>query len=142
CARRLGCPRPASLFAALLAATLTEIALQSVTTQNDLLAASFIVAAACLALGQARTDLALAGLAVGLALGTKLTTAPGLALLVVFALVYRPRRARLAVLVTASAIAFAGVGFYGYGLNLIQTGKPLGDPSAQGDTQPDQVTFR
>jgi hypothetical protein len=142
CARRLGYGRPAALFAALLTATLTEIALQSVTTQNDLLAASFIVAAACLTLGQARTELALAGLAVGLALGTKLTIAPGLALLVVLALIHRPRRARLAVLVTASAIAFAGVGFYGYGLNLIETGKPLGDRSAQGYTQPDEITFR
>src|SRR5262249_55073152 len=57
CARRLGYSRPAALFASVLTATLTEIALQSVTTQNDLLAASFIVAAVCLTLGERRADL-------------------------------------------------------------------------------------
>src|SRR5207247_5528310 len=92
-------------------------------------------------LGETRTDLALAGLAVGLALGTKLTIAPGLALLALLALIRQPRRERLVVLTAASAIGFAAVGFYGYGLNLIETGKPLGDPIAQGGTQPDQITF-
>jgi dolichyl-phosphate-mannose-protein mannosyltransferase len=164
CARRLGSTRAASLLAALLTATLTEIAVQSVTTQNDLLAASFVVAAACLALGQSRAELALAGVAAGLALGTKLTSAPGLALVAALTLARPPRdgckrrrqsrrRAagkpgrlrrpweRLAVLAAASALAFVAVGFYGYGLNLIETGTPLGDPSAQGDTTPDVVTF-
>jgi hypothetical protein len=141
CARRLGFARPASLFAALLTATLTELALQSITTQNDLLAASFVVAAAYLTLGAGRAELALAGLAVGLALGTKLTTAPALALLVVLTALRRPRRERLAVLATASALAFAAVGFYGYGLNLVETGTVLGDPIAQGNTQPGSITF-
>jgi len=140
CARRVGFTRPASLFGALLSATLTEIALQSVTTQNDLLAASFLVAAACLALGETRTDLALAGLGVGLALGTKATVGAGLVVLALLVITRRPRWTRLATLAAASAAAFVLVGFYGYGLNLIETGKPLGDPVAQGNTQPGQIT--
>lgn len=140
CARRVGFTRPASLFAALLSGTLTEIALQSVTTQNDLLAASFIVAAACLALGETRTDLALAGLAVALALGTKATVGVGLAILALLVITKRPRWSRLATLAAASAVAFVLVGFYGYGLNLAETGKPLGDPAAQGNTQPGRIT--
>jgi hypothetical protein len=142
CARRLGFARPAACLASLLTATLAEIALQSVTTQNDLLATSFVVAAACLVLGQARTELALAGLAVGLALGTKATTSAALPLIALLAATRQPWRSRVAMLAAASAIGFAAVGFYGYGLNLIETGKPLGDPAALGNTQPEQITFR
>ncbi|MGH3131054.1 MAG: glycosyltransferase 87 family protein, partial [Gaiellaceae bacterium] len=71
--RRLGFARSASAFAALLFATLSEVALQATTTQNDLVVAAAVVAAAYFILGRSRVDLALAGLAVGLALGTKLT---------------------------------------------------------------------
>ena len=60
-ARRIGFERPDSVFASLLAATLTQVALQSVTTQNDLLAASFVVAAAALVLGRSRAEVVLAG---------------------------------------------------------------------------------
>ena len=141
CARRLGHARPASLLAALLTATLTEVALQSVTTQNDLLAASFMVAAAYFTLGSRRVDLALAGLSVGLALGTKLTTAPALALIALLALTARPRRERLVVLAASSAIGLGLVGFYGYGLNLAETGRVLGNPSATGGSEPARVTF-
>jgi hypothetical protein len=140
CARRLGLTRPASLFAALLTATLSEIALQSVTTQNDLLAASFVVAAVCLVLGTATADLVLAGLAVGLALGTKLTAAPALLILAALAVLRAPWRQRAVTLAVSSAVALALVGFYGYGLNLIETGKPLGRPVAQGETHVDRVT--
>src|SRR5262249_13449970 len=72
-ARGIGFRRAPSAFAALMTATLTEIALQSVTTQNDLTAASFVAAAAALIVGRSRPEVALAALAVGLALGTKLT---------------------------------------------------------------------
>ena len=60
-ARRIGFGRPDSVFASLLAGTLTQVALQSVTTQNDLLAASFVVAAAALVLGRSRAEVVLAG---------------------------------------------------------------------------------
>ena len=83
-ARRVGFARAPSAFAALLTGTLSEIALQSVTTQNDLVVGALVAAAAFFVLGSSRIDIVLAGLAVGLALGTKLTTLlvlPALALL-------------------------------------------------------------
>jgi Dolichyl-phosphate-mannose-protein mannosyltransferase len=125
-ARRLGFRDAAAFFAALLTATLTQIALQSMTTQNDLVAASFVAAAAYFALGSTTADLALMGLAVGLALGTKATTALALPVLVLvrFAAAGRTRAAALG---AALAVGFAAVGAYGYVLNLVETGHPLGD---------------
>src|SRR5262249_32018027 len=84
-ARRAGSAPAASAFAALLTGTLPQVALQSVTTQNDLLAASFLAASACLVLERTRTGTALAALALGLALGTKLTSAFALPLLLALA---------------------------------------------------------
>ena len=128
-ARRLGFARPAAAFAALLTATLTEVALQSVTTQNDLLAASFLAAALYFLLGRERKELALAGLAVGLALGTKATSAFGLPLIVLAALIVLDRRRLLQALGFALAgIALAGA--YGYALNLAETGRSQGDSAA------------
>lgn len=135
CARRLGFARPASLFASLLTATLTEIALQSVTTQNDLTSASLVLAAAYFALGRTRLDAALAGLAVALALGTKLTAVFALPLLAALGLARLGVR-RLAEAAGFAVLAFAAVGFYGYGLNLVETGKPLGAASETTDYRP------
>src|SRR5206468_697755 len=71
-ARKLGFARPASFFPALLALTLSNVALESMTALNDLVVASFVAAAVFFLLPPAtRTGLALAGAAVGLALGTK-----------------------------------------------------------------------
>src|SRR5207253_253874 len=72
-ARRLGYDTRRSAFSALLFPTLTIVALESVTTQNDLVEASFVAAAVALALGRTRAETVLAGLALGLAAGTKLT---------------------------------------------------------------------
>ena len=138
-ARRLGFGRPDSLFASLLAATLTQVALQSVTTQNDLLAASFVIAAAAFVLGRSRTDVVLAGLALGLALGTKLTAAYAVPVLFALAVVTLPRR-RLAECVTAAVAAFVLVGSYGYVLNVVETGRPLGDPSVTEQYRPARIT--
>lgn len=138
--RRLGFSRPAALLPALLGATLTEVALESVTTQNDLVAASFVVACAYFALGRTRLDLALAGAALGLALGTKLTAAFALPVLVGLALAGRRREElpRVAAAAVAWAVAgFVAFGLYGYALNLAETGRLLGDPSASAHLQPD-----
>ena len=140
CARRLGFSRAGALFAALLTATLSEIALQSVTTQNDLVAASFLVSAACLLLGSARNELLLAGVAVGLALGTKLTTAAALPLLALLVLTRRPWRRRLLETAAYGAAGFVLLGAYGYALNLGETGRVLGEQSAQSGAAPDAVT--
>jgi 4-amino-4-deoxy-L-arabinose transferase-like glycosyltransferase len=122
---RLGVSRAASAFAALLVATLPLVALQSVTTQNDLLTASFLAAALYFTLGKARAELALAGLAVGLALGTKATAVFALPLLLLAATLVHDRREVLFG-IAATCAGFALVGAYGYVLNLAHTGRPLG----------------
>jgi hypothetical protein len=142
CARRLGYPGAHSAFAAFLTATLSEVAIQSVTTQNDLVAASFVAGAACLALGRDRRELALAGLAIGLALGTKLTAAAALPLIALLVISRVPRVRRLAALTATSAAAFVLVGLYGYVLNIAETGHVLGGPSAQGNADPRYISFR
>jgi 4-amino-4-deoxy-L-arabinose transferase-like glycosyltransferase len=139
-ARRVGFGRPDSMFAALLAATLTQVALQSVTTQNDLLSASFVLAAAALILGGSRAEVVLAGLALALALGTKLTAVYAIPILVGLAVVALPRR-RLVACLAASMGAFVLVGAYGYVLNLVETGRPLGDPSATKPYRPAALTW-
>jgi hypothetical protein len=128
---RLGLSRPAAAFAALLVATLPQVALQSVTTQNDLLTASFLAAALYFTLGKVRVELMLAGLAVGLALGTKATAAIALPLLLLAAVVVHDRR-KVLVAVASACAGFALVGAYGYVLNLANTGRALGEPFALG----------
>ncbi len=121
CARRMLFPRSGAFFVALTTATLTEFALQSVTTQNDLVTAAFVVCSAFFLLGRTRRELPLAALALALALGTKTTAAFALPVLVLLALAVVPRR-RLAELAAWSAAAFAAVGAFGYALNLHETG--------------------
>ncbi len=100
--------------------------LQSVQTQNDLLVASFVAAAAYFLRSQDAAELGLAGVAVGLALGSKFTAVlalPMLALLAVTSL--SGRRLLLAVAATGSACAvFVGPS---YVTNLAKTGSVYGD---------------
>jgi hypothetical protein len=137
-ARRAGAERPAAAFAGLLTLTLTEFALESVTTQNDLVAAAFVATCAYFVLGARPADTMLAGIALGAALGTKLTAALALPALVLIALV-AGGLGRVARLALASAVAFLAIGFYGYGLNLVETGKLLGDAPEATTLQPDRT---
>ena len=74
-ARRLGfAVRPAAC-AAFLLATFSLFALEATTAQNDIVAASFPAVAVCLLLGPGRIEPLLAGMAAGIGLGVKLTTA-------------------------------------------------------------------
>jgi len=114
-----------ALFAALLFPTLTIVALESVTTQNDLVEASFVVAAVAFALGRSRAEIALAGVALGLAAGTKLTFLYAVPVLVLIGLLMLPRRRAVAVL-AASVAGFALFGAYAYAQNLYETGRPQG----------------
>jgi 4-amino-4-deoxy-L-arabinose transferase-like glycosyltransferase len=123
--RRLGFGRPAAAFAALLTATLGQVALQSTTAQNDLVNASFVAAAAYFVLGHNRRELPLAGLAAALAVGTKLTGLLALPLLAAITLAVLPRR-RVVTLVAWTAAAFVGFGSFWYVENTIQTHHPLG----------------
>jgi hypothetical protein len=124
CARRLLYPRSAALFAALITATLTEFALQSVTTQNDLVAAAFVATAAYFLLGRSRRELPLVALALALAVGTKTTALFAFPALALVAFAMLPRR-RVLELAAWSAAAFIAVGASGYALNLRETGHPL-----------------
>ena len=137
---RLGFARAPSAFAALLTGTLSQIALQSVTTQNDLVAACFLAAALYFVLGRATPELALAGLALGLALGTKATAVFGVPLLLLAALLVLDRRHVLRGVGFACA-GFALVGAYGYVLNVVHTDRPLGDPSALGPLRQPELAF-
>jgi 4-amino-4-deoxy-L-arabinose transferase-like glycosyltransferase len=138
-ARQLGSDKRCAAFAALLFPTLTIVALESVTTQNDLVEASFVAAAVAFALGGKRTETALAGVALGLAAGTKLTFLYALAPLVVIGLLVLPRR-RLAELCAAALAGFALVGMYAYVQNLAETGRPQGK-ATQVETLRPHVTF-
>ena len=124
-ARRLGfLPRPAAC-ASLLFAMFSLVALQSTTSQNDLVAASLPVVALCLLLGSGRVlEPALAGAAIGIGLGAKLTIALVLPVLLVLA-VGRGRRA-VGAAFAGAAVGFAGVGIWGYVLNVANTGHVLG----------------
>ena len=137
-ARRAGWDAPAAAFAALLTATLSEVALQSVTTQNDLIVAALAASSAYLVLGRSRAEVALAGLALALALGTKLTVVLALPALALLALVAGGTR-RLLAAAAATAAAFVLVGSYGYLVNLVHTGSPFGDAAEVSDLQPERT---
>ena len=137
---RLGFARASAAFAALLTGTLSQIVLQSVTTQNDLLAASFLATALYFVLGRTTPELALAGLVLGLAVGTKATVVVGLPLLLLAAVLVLDRRHVLRGAALACA-GFALVGAYGYVLNVVHTGRVLGDPSALGPLRQPDLAF-
>lgn len=119
-ARSLGLSRRESLLGGLLVATLPVIALQASTAQNDLIVASFLVAAVALLLERHPAAHWLAAAATGLAVGTKVTAVIGIPLLVAVALVAPVptlRRARL-LAVLGGAVA----GGYWYVVNWQHTG--------------------
>ena len=72
-ARRLARPRPEAAFGAGLFLTLPVVLLGESTTQNDLIVASLLVSASFFLAGPSRRDHVVAALAVGLAMGTKVT---------------------------------------------------------------------
>ena len=135
-ARRLGFSRSSSLFAALLLGSLSQVVLQATTTQNDLIVASFVAAAAVFVLDGSRRGLALAGLAVGLAVGTKTTALFALPLLALLAL-GTLRRRRVVELLGFSVAGTLCFGSFAYVENLIHRHSLLGAGSEQGAFRPD-----
>jgi len=126
--RRLGfAVRPAAC-ASFLVGTFSLLVLESVTAQNDLVAASFPAVAMCLLLGRGRLEPALGGVAAAFALGTKLTTGLVVPILAVLALV-RGRRVFGAGLLGGLA-GFLVLGMWGYVLNAVHTGHLLGAGTA------------
>ena len=123
-AARLGFSSRASACAALLFATFSLVALEATTSQNDLVAASLPAAAMTLLLADGPVTAVLAGVAVGLGLGVKLTTALVLPVLAVLAL--KGGRSRASVAGLGAVGAFAVLAMWGFVLNLVHTGHVLG----------------
>jgi hypothetical protein len=119
-ARGLGLERAEALLGSLFVATLSVIALQASTAQNDLVVASFLVAAVVLLLARGRGAPWLAAAATALAVGTKVTAVIGIPVLIVVALLAAPavrRGPRLAAVLAGSA-----AGAYWYVVNWRHTG--------------------
>jgi hypothetical protein len=127
-ARRLGLGRAEAGFGSLLFLTLPIVILQSSGAKNDLVLASFLLAAAVFLLRDRRRDITLASLATALAVGTKFTAGYGvLVLLAVLAAAGPARRAARIIGLALGVLA----GSYWYAVNAIETGHLLGDQSAQ-----------
>ena len=124
-ARRIGLPRPEAAYAGLVFATLPVVLLHGAAVLNDLLVASFLLAAVVFLIGLTPTELSLGAVALGLALSTKLNAVLALPVLLAAVLAAVPRSRR-----KASAIATgAGVllGSPWYVLNAVETGSLDGD---------------
>ena len=128
-ARRLGSSVTEATFAALLFLSLPIVVLQESLSKNDLVVASFLLAAALFTLANRRRELVLAALATALAVGTKTTALYGVVVLLVVVLVARPlaRRVERVAAIAAGAVA----GSYWYVVNLVETHHFFGEQSAQ-----------
>jgi hypothetical protein len=118
-ARRIGLSARQALFGALLFATLPVVVLQSATALNDLVFGSFLACCAYFLFSWTRVSLGLFALALGLAIGAKITALlalPVLALLGAF--LYPRRRWPALVLVGAAGVV---LGSYWYLLNFAKT---------------------
>jgi hypothetical protein len=119
-ARRIGLSVRQALFGALLLATLPVVVLQSATALNDLVFSSFLACCAYFLFSWTRVPLALAALALGLAIGTKITALLALPVLaLVGAFLYPRRRWPGLVLVGLAGLV---LGSYWYLLNVAKTG--------------------
>jgi 4-amino-4-deoxy-L-arabinose transferase-like glycosyltransferase len=122
-ARRLGFDLRRSTAAALLLAMFSLLALESTTAQNDLVVASFAAVAACLLLAGGRLEATLAGAAIGIGLGAKLTILLVTPALVALALLQGRRT--FAAALAGALVGFLAIGMWGYVLNAAQTGHVL-----------------
>jgi len=117
---RIGLGSRAALFGALLFVTTPVVVLQGSSALNDLVVASFLVAATYFLLGDTRHETALGALALALAVGAKFTALVALPLLALVVFGATPRR-RWPELGLASLIAL-GLGSSWLILNLVSTG--------------------
>jgi glycosyl transferase family 87 len=117
-ARRLGFGLHAGVFGALIFVTLPVVALQASTGLNDVVVASLVASATFFLLRGTPRNLFLAGAAVALLVGSKLTGILALAVLALVAIAARRHRPLPAL--TAIAIG-AAVGAYQYVINVVET---------------------
>lgn len=137
-ARFLGFRTPHAAFAGAVAMLLPEVLLQATTAQNDLLLAVLVGSAALFAARGLRDrslgDLAVAGVAGGLAVGTKtsaLLAAPVvLLLLVAAARRFAPPRGLVVRGAALAAALVLGLGGFAYANDLTTTGDALGGMTA------------
>src|SRR5262249_5336040 len=123
--RSLGFDLVPSVCAAFFFVTLPLVALEATTSQNDLVAASMPLAATALILTGGTAAALLAGVAIALGGGGRLTTA--LVLPILIAVSVRPERRRLALPAALGAgVGFIGLGMWGFVLNVVHTGHVLG----------------
>jgi hypothetical protein len=123
-ARRIGFGPRRALFGALVFATLPIAVLQAPTALNDLVLASLVAATTYFLLTRGRMGLVLAGLALALAMGTKVTAIYALPLLaVVGAFAYPARRWGFLLFTGLAGIA---LGSFWYVVNVAETGKLAG----------------
>lgn len=117
--RRIGLGGRAALFGALLLLTTPVVILQGSTAQNDLVVASFLVAATYFLLGETKRELALGCLALALAVGTKFTAVIALPLVALVVFAGQPRRCwpRLAL----AYLVGVGLGSYWLVVNFIES---------------------
>lgn len=141
---RIGLASRAALFGALLFVTTPVVVLQGSSALNDLVVASFLVAATYFFLGATRHELALGGLALALAVGTKFTALIALPLVALVVFGGTPRR-RWLELGVAWLVAL-GVGSFWLIHNLVTTGTLDGGAvealGQQADRQPQAMMAR
>ena len=127
-ARRIGLGPAEALFGGLLVATLPVLALQASTAQNDLVVASFVVAAVVFLLEEANTtwrrwSWALTAIATALALGTKVSAPFAIPLLLAVAVLVPRRASARTRLVRCGAVVLGVVcGSFWYWVNRAQLG--------------------
>jgi hypothetical protein len=119
-ARRIGLDRRAAAYGALLFVFFPAIAFQAPTAYVDLALVTAFMAAAYFALGTGNGELALFGLALALATGTKVAGLLFLPAFLLFVLVAIPRARRLRVLGVGAVAVTVGCWWYAY--NLVRTG--------------------
>jgi hypothetical protein len=130
--RRLGLSRRAAAYGGLVFATLPIVLLHGAALLNDLVVASFLLAAVVLLTGRSRRELLLGSLAVGLALSTKFTAVLGRPVVVAVVLALVPSGRRLASAVACGAGVLLGTPWYV--VNVVETGSldgGLGDVTGQ-----------
>jgi 4-amino-4-deoxy-L-arabinose transferase-like glycosyltransferase len=123
-ARRLGFERRPALYSTLVFGTFPVVALQASTALNDLVVASFLVAAVCFAFSLSRTSLGLAVLALGLAVGAKATALLALPVVALVLAFTHPRSRWLRIVL--AGLAGIALGAVWYVLNVVETGAPGG----------------
>ena len=130
--RRLGLSRTAAAYGGLVFATLPVILLHGASILNDLVVASFLLAAVVLLAGHSRAELAVGSVALGLALSAKFNAALALPIVLAAVLALVPARRRAASLIACGAGVLLGAPWYV--LNLVETGSVdggLGDTTGQ-----------